>query len=122
MKANESLLDQLRALEERLTQPEVRRSPELLRQLLAEDFREFGGSGRVFDRRQIIEALQGQEPVQISLDGFQAQELAPEVVLLTYRGQYQRPNSTEVARSLRSSIWRLERGQWVMVFHQGTPA
>jgi hypothetical protein len=122
MSAEAALVQHLRHLEERLAQPQVRRSPEDLSQLLAEDFREFGSSGRVFNKQQIIQALQEQRPCRLSLEDFQAVTLAPDVVLLTYRGCCQFQGSDTVLRSLRSSIWRKQNGSWQVVFHQGTPS
>ena len=43
-----------RRLEERLLQPEVRQSAEAVADLLADDFIEFGSSGQVFNKQQII--------------------------------------------------------------------
>lgn len=105
-----------------MTRPEVRRSPELLEQLLADDFREFGGSGRVFDKRQIIDALQEQPDLKLWLDEFEAQQLAPDLALVTYRGNCKRPDSDQISRSLRSSIWQNRNGRWQVMFHQGTPS
>ena len=121
MSADPELADHLRKLEELMTKPDIRRSPDELSQLLADDFREFGGSGRVFDKRQIIEALQDQPPVQLWLDVFQVMRLASDVALVTYRGNCRFPESDKVSRSLRSSIWRKRNGRWEVVFHQGTP-
>lgn len=122
MSGNDPITEHLQSLEERLTKPEVRRSREELDRLLADDFREFGGSGRIFDKEQIIEALQTQAPCEIWLDDFQVQELGPGIVLVTYRGNCRVADSEGVRRSLRSSIWRKEGGRWVVVFHQGTPS
>ena len=47
----------LRELEERLLQPDVRRSPRAVADLLADEFVEFGSAGRIFDKPQIIAAL-----------------------------------------------------------------
>ena len=110
----------LQELEKRLSQPEVRRSARDLRELLAEDFREFGSSGRVFNRQHIIEALQNEQPWELSLDHFQAVSLASDLVLVTYRGTHKRVGAAEASYSLRSSIWRLRDGKWQAVFHQGT--
>jgi hypothetical protein len=44
-------------LEQQLLQPSTRRDATALTSLLAEDFREFGSSGRVYTRQQIIDAL-----------------------------------------------------------------
>ena len=112
----------LRQLEELLTNPEIRRCPEELSRLLADDFREFGGSGRIFNKSQIIEVLRNQPPVELWLDEFQLMSLAPDVVLVTYRGNCRFPESDKVSHSLRSSIWKNQNGRWEVVFHQGTPS
>ncbi len=122
MSPDPALSDHLRELEELMTKPEIRRSPEELAQLLADDFREFGSSGRVFDKQQIIDALKNQPPVQLWLDEFQVQGLAPDVALVTYRGNCRFPGSDKLSHSLRSSIWRNQKGRWEVVFHQGTPS
>jgi hypothetical protein len=122
MNADPVLTDHLRTLEESLTKAGTRRSPEKLAGLLADDFREFGGSGRIFDKKQIIDALQQQPPVEIWLDEFQVKCLAADVALVTYRGNYRLASSEKVSRSLRSSIWRYRDGRWEVVFHQGTPS
>lgn len=57
----------LRRLEERLLQPEVRRSARDLDELLADEFVEFGGSGRVFGKREIIETLRDEPAIQRTL-------------------------------------------------------
>jgi hypothetical protein len=111
----------LRSLEEQLLKPEVRGSPDEVGYLLADEFIEFGSSGRVYDKRQIIAALQQEMPdpiTRISLVDLVARRLAPEVILVTYRTI--RPDRPE--SRLRSSIWKLVEGRWQMVFHQGTPS
>ncbi len=105
-----------------MTKPAIRRSAKDLSRLLADDFREFGGSGRVFDKGQIIDALRSQTPVELWLEDFQVLSLAPDVALVTYRGNCKSPESGLVSESLRSSIWRKRDGRWQAVFHQGTPS
>jgi len=122
MTDNSSLLNELRKLEERLTNPEVRRSPGELALLLADDFREFGSSGRIFDKSQIIAELQNQVPCNISLTDFEAARLAENLVLVTYRATVIVGSSAAPLHSLRSSLWRRRYGQWEVVFHQGTPS
>lgn len=122
MAPEESLQEHLRELEERLLRPEVRRSPQELAQLLADDFREFGSSGRIFDKEQIIEALQNEEPSELRLEEFRLVALTLESALATYRATRKAvPTGTE-SHSLRSSVWRKQNGRWQVVFHQGTPA
>ena len=52
----------LRRLEEELLNPEVRRSPDQVGDLLSDDFVEFGSSGGVFNKQQVIEALEQEGP------------------------------------------------------------
>jgi len=115
--------DHLRGLEEALLKPEVRRSADQVGRLLADDFIEFGSSGRVFDKAQVIEALKQEAPdaaMGIVLTDFSARQLAPEVMLVTYRTHLSGPNA-QPGYKLRSSIWALLQGRWQMAFHHGTP-
>jgi hypothetical protein len=121
MDAEPSLTEHLRTLEESLANPTVRRSPAELAQWLADDFREFGSSGRAWNKQQIIDALQAQAQVQLSLTDFRAVMLSPDVALVTYRGKAQFAPPSKPKHSLRSSIWRRQNGQWQVIFHQGTP-
>jgi len=123
MKAEPPEAALLRDLEEELLKPEVRRSADQVGRLLADDFVEFGSSRRVFDRAEIIAALQHEAPdpaIRISLTDFSARQLAPGVILVTYRTVRSGPGAP-AGTKLRSSIWKLLAGRWQMVFHQGTP-
>ena len=108
----------LRELEEELVSPSVRRDEHRLRELLAEDFREFGASGRVYSRAEIIEALAVEALSDISIEDFAAWEISGGVALVTYRAVKRRAG--EIVASMRSSLWVLRDGRWRMVFHQGT--
>ena len=108
--------DEIRELELSLLTPPGRSSAEHLREVVSEDFREFGASGRTYGKDEAIAALlnatlppAGQDPALVD---FRVVELAPGVVLATYRTRL----------SLRSSIWRREGGTWRLYFHQGTTA
>jgi len=52
-----NLKNEINELEEKLLLPEVRYSKKQLYKLLADEFLEFGKSGRVYTKSQIIEAL-----------------------------------------------------------------
>jgi hypothetical protein len=116
-----SLKEQLRMLEERLLLPEVRRSAAALADLLADEFVEFGKSGRVYTKQDVLEGLPQAPAVRITLSGFTARLLAPGVALATYRALHHDEPRPEMQHSLRSSIWKLLDGRWQVVFHQGTP-
>ena len=103
----------LRDLEERLLHPSVRASPDEVARLLADEFIEFGSSGRIYDKQQIIRLLQEEQgEAQLTLAEFSARGLSADTVLVTYR--------VVESRTMRSSIWSFQEGRWRMVFHQGT--
>jgi len=122
MHADRSLEQHLRSLEERLLQPGIRKSAEEVAALLDDEFVEFGSSGRIFDKQQVVEGLQAESPVRLSLTDFKAVLLAPDVALATYRAIRYGDSGEPPIHSLRSSVWKLIEGRWSMVFHQGTPA
>ncbi|KMS73210.1 hypothetical protein ACM01_19580 [Streptomyces viridochromogenes] len=102
----------------RLLRPEIRSSPESLEKLLHPEFREFGASGRCWDRTSIIESLlagtdPGPRPTVVSR--IAAVQLAPDLVHLTF------DTEDNGRRAHRSSLWRLTGDGWQMYFHQGTP-
>ena len=115
MRADPDVQDVI-ARELRLLDPAVRRSPELAAELLDPEFREFGASGRVWDRRSVLEMLAKDDTTPTAATDFTATTLAEDVVLVTYR-------SRRGARTaIRSSVWRRrDGGPWRIVFHQGTP-
>ena len=107
METQSSLEEQLRLLEERLLQPEVRRSAEALAELLADEFVEFGSSGRVFSKEDAVEGLAHAPAVRITLSDFKATILAPGVALATYRAV-----KHDAARS--GSCWTGD-GKWSFI-------
>ena len=113
--------DLVRQLEERLMQPEVRRSAQDVAELLADEFIEFGSSGRAFNKQEILEYLKHEASAERSIVDLRATLLAPGVILATYRGIKLDTKGLQATSSLRSSVWKLQDGQWKMVFHQGTP-
>ena len=112
---------QLRRLEESLLDCAVRRDRSRLRELLADDFLEFGSSGRTWTRSGIIELLSAETDfVQPAMRDFECRLLSDTVALCTYRTVRVDPSSGEVLSTLRSSIWTSASGAWRMRFHQGT--
>jgi hypothetical protein len=99
-----------------LLTPDVRRDAEQVQALLHPDFVEYGSSGRVWDRASVSAATADvAEPVPAT--DLRPRRLGPDAVLLTYR------TTTPGRAALRSSTWiRGAAGQWLMLFHQGTPA
>ncbi|UUX95555.1 DUF4440 domain-containing protein [Aquabacterium sp. J223] len=116
-------LAEIQALEVELHHPGVRCSVARLQQLLHKDFHEVGRSGRAYDRETIIRFLGEQKaPPSVASDEFSLAQLAPDVVLLTYRSAHQKPDGTLENHTLRSSVWVRVAESWQLRYHQGTPA
>jgi hypothetical protein len=116
------IADHLRDLEEQLLQPAVRHNPALLASLIADDFLEFGSSGRSFGKTSILEDLKNELPrPTTTLSDFAARPLAEDVYLVTYRTTRRNPSGEPIAAAWRSSIWRKRHEHWQVIFHQGTP-
>lgn len=109
-----NLRDHLLHLEEKLLTSEVRSSKMELKKLLADEFFEFGSSGRVLYKNEDFE--DGIGIIEVTLSEFEIHPLSDEIVLATYRTF----NEQTKQHALRSSIWKLNEGVWKMVFHQGT--
>ncbi|MEU9397426.1 DUF4440 domain-containing protein [Streptomyces sp. NPDC048324] len=101
----------------RLLDPEVRASPERVRELLDPEFTEIGASGRRWDAESILTvtssgSVSADSPVEVR--DMAGVVLAPGVVHLTYFADNQG------RRVWRSSLWRLTEAGWRVFFHQGT--
>jgi hypothetical protein len=87
--------------------------------LLADEFREFGSSGKAFSKTEILSHLQSEGSVPLSLHGFEAYQISDQAFLVTFRAVKEVPELPPV-ESLRSSLWIYRDGRWQMLFHQGT--
>ena len=114
-----NIVEHLKELEQLLLTDAARKDRELASSLLADEFREFGSSGRSYNKQEILDFLQTEPAVQLSLEDFDATLLADDVALITYRSIRDVAESTPI-KALRSSIWVLRDGRWQAIFHQGT--
>jgi hypothetical protein len=109
------------ALETALHKKHIRNSPSTVSELLADEFIEFGSSGRIFNKSTIIDVLKTEvADHQVSVEDFVVQELSATVVLIKYIAVKLSGYQEATIRSLRSSIWQLTDERWQMIFHQGT--
>ena len=83
--------------------------------LLHPQYREFGRSGRVWDKESVLDLMEDtSELVQIRAEDLETVPLGDDVVLVTY------DSVTPQGRAHRSSLWVRESGRWQLRFHQGT--
>lgn len=109
-----SLRNKIYKLELSHLNPETRHSVKKLENLLADDFVEFGSSGKIYHKNDILKWLPLESPRQFIIEDFSALILAEDIVLATYKLK------SESVSSLRSSLWKFNGNEWKMVFHQGT--
>ena len=89
---------------------------EVLTARLHPDFVEFGKSGRVWDRKSVIEVLAHRRSSLPELSSQAIVVVDQQTRLLTYV-----TSTPQGTRALRSSLWVLEGERWLLRFHQGTP-
>lgn len=106
-------------LEQRLLTHAIRRDAQELSALLADEFREFGSSGRTYSKTEILDLLPSEPPATLSLNSFEAYLVSEQAVLVTFRAVKEVAGSPPV-ESLRSSLWIYRDGRWQLLFHQGT--
>jgi hypothetical protein len=107
--------------EQQLMDPVFRKNRDQVSALLAERFREFGSSGRVWTKASILDHLASETPQPApAVEYFDVQLLGPEAALVTYRAVRTETESTVPRASLRSSLWIKSRDGWQIIFHQGT--
>lgn len=105
----------LRTKEMELLDPEVRADPVRVRELLHDEFLEFGSTGRVYNKKVLIDMLRYERHAAVVIRDFAVRQLASDTALVTYRTVGQ---AGQEAR--RSSVWIRQDGVWKMAFHQGT--
>ncbi len=110
---------ELQALEEELWREETRFDIARMRELMSEDFFEFGMSGRTYSLEDTLAIAAQEIRAKIPLPDFSARSIYGSVVQVTYNSAVEYDGKIIYAR--RSSIWIRENGAWKLKFHQGTP-
>jgi hypothetical protein len=109
----------LTQLEEDMWREVMRFDRTFQEQRFAADFFEFGRSGRIYTREQIIRVDSQPINAVLPLPNLAIRLIDKNTAQVTYDSQVKYDSVVEYGR--RSSIWsRIESG-WVMRFHQGTP-
>ncbi len=119
---DQDTLEELILLEESLWRGETRLNDAAMDKILADDFCEFGRSGRIYERDEMF--LGSGEITEIKatlpLRDFRVRALSEDIVQVMYVSEVQ--YGAEVEIGLRSSIWRREADGWRLCFHHGTPS
>jgi len=111
--------DTLTALELKLLTSDVRRSKLQLAEILHNDFFEIGSSGRTYNKEQVIESLLHSSNLgEAKIRDFRVRENGI-LAHVSYRLSML-DDEGGLRYSLRSSVWKYECDDWLMLFHQGT--
>lgn len=111
-------LADLHALEQTLWDTRTRFDRTLMDATFAEDFSEFGRSGRRYTRDQVLPGEADSQDIDATLHRFAVRPLSDDLALATYVSEVQ---YAETEWANRSSIWDRASGRWRLRFHQGTP-
>ena len=119
MELSQSDLETLERLEEELWREETRFNLARMDEIMAPDFFEFGRSGRVYQRQEVLAAAPETIEARFPLQQFRVRLLAHDVAQVTYNSVVKYDGVYLYGR--RSSIWSRGPLGWVLRFHQGTP-
>lgn len=93
----------------------MRRSSKVeLDKLLANNFFEYGSSGQVHYKQDVLNTLPTENIRKFEVVDLKVHELADTVLLVTYK------TVEKGVICLRSSVWKKHNTHWQMIFHQGT--
>ena len=110
---------ELTRLEEGMWRSVTRFDLDFQERFFDDDFFEFGRSGTVYSRPDLI--LKESRPIKavLPLPDLRIRMLDENTAQVTYNSEVTYDGVVEYAR--RSSIWSRSLSSWVMRFHQGTP-
>lgn len=101
-------------LENALLTEEVRKSEDKLNQLISDNFVEFGKSGKIYKKSDILKFLPKEEFKKITITDFEIISSEKDEISVRYK------SNSEDNITLRSSIWKKGGDNWKIIFHQGT--
>ena len=89
--------------------------------IFAPNFIEFGRSGRIYSRAELMMGSAGQTQINatLPLPNFSARFLSDQIAQVTYISEIH--HGSDVERANRSSIWGRRGASWYLHFHQGAP-
>ena len=102
--------------EQNLLNPEFCSQIENLEHCIAENFTEYGQTGRIYYRSETLELLKNKKDNNVSIVDFEIACIGNQAAMAHYTAR----NEETTEMSLRTSLWILEDGQWKISFHQGT--
>jgi hypothetical protein len=110
---------ELTKLEEELWTEQMRFDIPYMREVMCEDFFEYGISGKLYRLDDTLDIPRQTIQARIPLDDLKLRLLSTDVAQVTYNSHVTYNGIEHHGR--RSSIWVKAGGKWRLKFHQGTP-
>ena len=111
-------LTQLQSLEISLWKPKTRFDKKYMNKILSPKVFEFGRSGKIYTRKEIINCPPQEIKIHLPLKDFKIHKITKDIILITYISKVQ---YKKLDISNRSSLWLKTKTGWKLQFHQGTP-
>ncbi len=106
----------IESYERELIDPQIQKDLLRIRESLSNEFVEFGSSGKIIRKADVLESISDSGTTAYLLSDFKFKMLGDTYILVTYRSIT--VPSQKAAH--RSSIWVNEKGRWQMLHHQAT--
>ncbi|SFD14563.1 DUF4440 domain-containing protein [Clostridium uliginosum] len=118
----ESIEKLILQLENDLLKSEIRKSPQKVNEILADDFIEFTSSGSEYHYKSgdVFQKQNDNHELFWKIIDFKIKQLSDDCILAIYKVIKHNEANENKKYSLRSSIWKCYEGKWKMLFHQGT--
>ncbi|CAK7081722.1 DUF4440 domain-containing protein [Providencia sp.] len=117
----DALFNKLIDVEKKLHLSANRQNINFLREVLHEDFFEFGRSGGTTNKTNTLSVLVDEQPKTIYSEDYHCTLLSDNTLLMTYTS-FERQQNIKIKLTHRSSIWlKNSKNQWQLRFHQETP-
>lgn len=119
---NNDLSELIYKLEGELLKSDVRKSAERISNYISDDFIEFTSHGKEYHYKHgdVYQDKDNDTKLNWEIKDFKIKQLSNECVLATYKVVKHDEIDEDNKYSLRSSIWKLQKDKWKMIFHQGT--
>lgn len=114
MPQNTNVIAHIKDLELSLLSQNTRLSAETLNNLISDDFIEFGVSGKIHNKQDVINDLPNETPRTFSVENLEIKLLSDDIAMSIYHIHESNQSS------LRSSLWKKNSYMWQLFFHQGT--
>lgn len=114
--------DNILKLESDMLKSEVRKSAQMIGDIISEGFIEFCSNGNEYHYKNgdIFQEDDDNKELFWEIVDFKIEELSEDCILAMYKViKHDEPDENK-KYSLRSTIWKCIDGKWKMFFHQGT--